>query len=320
MSEGLDNKEAYLYGTLFALIQEQLEALEKLASGNIGFWAKNRIPGRGKVIDKFALKIINYKISKGGGHMTTEIYKDIEFIDGDYRVWADITKQQLNIIRDIFDDMIPVQISAESSEASRWMNGGGTILREQVPAADPIDPSEPKYPKADWRKHYEAAFIAIEYRPEVAKAWQRISKVSDNLKEMFLSRLNENPKADVSTIIDPVFAEIERERNPFDDPAMNIAYSKAQKISEEAGREFRRVAERLGDTVDPDDLLSGVRSKFQRDPPEKEKTEQPSKYTKESKFVGFMKHVAVGIYIILVFPFVVFILIVFVAIFFWMFQ
>jgi len=30
MSEGLDNKEAYLYGTLFALIQEQLASILRL--------------------------------------------------------------------------------------------------------------------------------------------------------------------------------------------------------------------------------------------------------------------------------------------------
>lgn len=43
---------------------------------------------------------------------------------------------------------------------------------------------------------------------------------------------------------------------------MNKAYGKAQEISEEAGREFRRVAEQLGDTVDPDDLLGVVRLKY----------------------------------------------------------
>ncbi len=96
----------------------------------------------------------------------------------------------------------------------------------------------------------------------MAKAWQQISEFSDDLKEMFLSRLNENPKADVSSLVVPIIAKHEKELNPFDDPAMNKAYGKAQKISEEAGREFRRVAEQLGDTVDPDDLLGVVRLKY----------------------------------------------------------
>ena len=84
------------------MIQEQLAALEKLTSGKIGFWAKNRIPARRKAIEKFARKIISYKMSKGGAHMVGEIYEDIEFIKDDYRVWTDITEEQLEFIHNIF--------------------------------------------------------------------------------------------------------------------------------------------------------------------------------------------------------------------------
>jgi len=47
-----------------------------------------------------------------------------------------------------------------------------------------------------------------------------------------------------------------------DHPAKPHRLAADKQIGEEAGREFRRVAEELGDTVGPDDLLSVVSEKF----------------------------------------------------------
>lgn len=61
----MDTKERYLYGTLFALVAEQTEAIAKYTKGNLGWWGKGRLGARSKEIDKFLQKIVAHKIASG---------------------------------------------------------------------------------------------------------------------------------------------------------------------------------------------------------------------------------------------------------------
>ena len=128
--------------------------------------------------------------------------------------------------------------------------------------ADAADAPATREPVSDWKKRYGAAFIAIEYRPDAAEAWRRISKLPDSFKEKFLAQLNDDPKGDVSVIVASVEAEHQRDLNPFDDPALNEAYGEALKLGEAAASEFRHVVETLGDAVESNDILGTIFNKY----------------------------------------------------------
>ena len=95
----MDKKETYLYGTLLALVQDNLLALEKHQKGNLGFWGRARASSRNGTIDKFIQKIIDYKSKHGNGEPIDEIVQDLSFIRRDTEVWDDVSDEQLDMVR-----------------------------------------------------------------------------------------------------------------------------------------------------------------------------------------------------------------------------
>ncbi len=101
MDRMFDNKEIYLYGTFFALVKEQLGAIDRAADGRLGWWGKGRVNARNQAMGKFVKKILKYKLSKGSADPMAEFLHDLEFIEHDNRVWGDIESRQLEYVRDV---------------------------------------------------------------------------------------------------------------------------------------------------------------------------------------------------------------------------
>ena len=95
----MDKKETYLYGTLLALIQDNLEALEKHQQGKLGIWGRARASSRNSAIDKFIQKIIDYKSKCGRENPVDEMVRDLSDIRLDTEVWDDVSDEQLDMVR-----------------------------------------------------------------------------------------------------------------------------------------------------------------------------------------------------------------------------
>jgi hypothetical protein len=97
--ERMDKKETYLYGTLLALIQDNLKALEKHRQGKLGVWGRARASSRNGAIDKFIQKIIDYKSKCGQDDPIEDMDRDLSYIRQDTEVWDDISDEQLDMVR-----------------------------------------------------------------------------------------------------------------------------------------------------------------------------------------------------------------------------
>ena len=58
-------KQAYHYGTLWALATEQDEAITQLVAGRLGWWGRNRLPGRAGAIYNQLNAIMRLKMGDG---------------------------------------------------------------------------------------------------------------------------------------------------------------------------------------------------------------------------------------------------------------
>ena len=99
MNRNLDKKETYLYGTLLALIQENLVALDKHQQGKLGFWGRARASSRNGAIDKFIKKIITHKSARGHDDPIDEMVLDLMHIQQDTQVWDGVSDDQLDMLR-----------------------------------------------------------------------------------------------------------------------------------------------------------------------------------------------------------------------------
>lgn len=101
LRRSLDKKETYLYGTLFALVHDNLLAFEKHKQGKLGIWGRARASSRNSTIDKFVGKLFSYKDDQGHNDPTTEIIADLTFISQNNEVWGDITDEQVKFVKNL---------------------------------------------------------------------------------------------------------------------------------------------------------------------------------------------------------------------------
>ena len=109
---------------------------------------------------------------------------------------------------------------------------------------------------------YEAASTRIEYDNHAEATWRKIQKVQSDLGVEFLRRLDVDPRLDVDALFSELISDYEKSQNPYDKPEANEALHMAAKISEEAKEEFQKVYELLGDTLNPDQILEKIKTKF----------------------------------------------------------
>ena len=109
---------------------------------------------------------------------------------------------------------------------------------------------------------YEAASTRIEYDNHAEATWSKTQKVQSDLGVEFLRRLDVDPRLDVDALFSELISDYEKSQNPYDKPEANEALHMAAKISEEAKEEFQKVYELLGDTLNPDQILETIKTKF----------------------------------------------------------
>jgi len=97
----LESKENYLYGTLFALVKEQLDTIDVQISRGLGMWAKMRFQARTKEIGKFVTKILKLKKARYGDKAVPIFLDDLEYIESDEELWNDVTSGQVEYVRNI---------------------------------------------------------------------------------------------------------------------------------------------------------------------------------------------------------------------------
>jgi hypothetical protein len=104
----ITGKEAYLYGTTFALIKEQMQISRKglqAFQGLSGRWRQARFNSRDKKIISFLEKIIVNKQKQLGSIDSAyqDFIKDLEFIDTDINVWGDIGSDEISYIFELLE-------------------------------------------------------------------------------------------------------------------------------------------------------------------------------------------------------------------------
>jgi hypothetical protein len=108
--------------------------------------------------------------------------------------------------------------------------------------------------------------ILLEYSDEASAAFKGISGLPDDFQRKFLETIEEGEVSDYRKLAQDIRGEYEtlrmKERNPYDDKELNRGYSKALKIGPDAGDEFKRVIEVLGDKSDVPAILSKLTEKF----------------------------------------------------------
>ena len=99
----MDKKETYLWGTLLALVREQLSAIEKHVQGSLGMWGKARFGSRNKAIQKFFVALLERKAISHGDMAVDALRSDLEFIENDKPIWDDITAAEIDYVRSIME-------------------------------------------------------------------------------------------------------------------------------------------------------------------------------------------------------------------------
>ena len=93
-----DQKEKYLYGTLLALVRDNLAALDRHQQGKLGLWGRSRASNRNRAIDKFVQKLIDYKSKQGCSDPTSAIISDLARIEKDENQWGDIDTRPVDFL------------------------------------------------------------------------------------------------------------------------------------------------------------------------------------------------------------------------------
>lgn len=101
----MDKNETYLWGTLLALVREQLAALEKHSRGKLGMWGKARIGARNKEMQKFLFKLLEHKAKVYGDSAIEGLISDLEAIEKDQNVWRDIASEEIDYLRTILSSL-----------------------------------------------------------------------------------------------------------------------------------------------------------------------------------------------------------------------
>jgi hypothetical protein len=97
----LDKKDVYLWGTLLALVREQLAAIDKHVQGTLGMWGRARLQSRTKEIQKFIFKLMERKMRFCSDEALEALHADLAEIRADNGMWHDVTPSELEYVRTI---------------------------------------------------------------------------------------------------------------------------------------------------------------------------------------------------------------------------
>lgn len=97
----MDSKNLYLWGTLFALVREQLDAVDNQVGGRLGQWGKARFHSRSTQIQKFLFKLYERKFQTHGYFAAQALAEDLQNIEQNKNTWKGITIHEITYIRNM---------------------------------------------------------------------------------------------------------------------------------------------------------------------------------------------------------------------------
>lgn len=101
----MDKKNIYLWGTLLALVREQLDAIDKQVGGRLGIWGKSRFHSRSKQLQKFLFELYHRKAQTHGDQAVQALLEDLQQIENDKNTWKDITQNELEYVRNMLGSL-----------------------------------------------------------------------------------------------------------------------------------------------------------------------------------------------------------------------
>jgi hypothetical protein len=110
---------------------------------------------------------------------------------------------------------------------------------------------------------YANAEIAIKYSQEAEEAWAQITNFPADLRRLFLTALDKDPRKDVPKLLSLVEGELKKRLRPFTDKAANNALEQARTISKEAAAEFIKVYDTLGGGIAAAKILVKIEREFE---------------------------------------------------------
>lgn len=101
----MNNQDIYLWGTLLALVREQLAAVDKHLNGRLGIWGRARFHARTKEMGNFVIKLLQHKAQSYGDGAVDALHADLATIENDSHAWQDVTSQELEYVRVFLADL-----------------------------------------------------------------------------------------------------------------------------------------------------------------------------------------------------------------------
>lgn len=112
------------------------------------------------------------------------------------------------------------------------------------------------------RDSYKKALLAIEYRPEAKSALNSLSNTPKIFQLEFMKLLEENPQGPIDEYLAEVREKYNSWLNPYENNDANLALHQARKIGKYAEKEFIRVVDVLGDSINLKDLICKLEKKY----------------------------------------------------------
>lgn len=110
----------------------------------------------------------------------------------------------------------------------------------------------------DWSEEFK---ILFEYDPVVKDCHDSLEKLDPQLSSQFRQEVVDDRKKS-NDIRDRLMAQHEKKMNPYDSDELNQAYSEAQNLSPNAGDEFCRIIEVMGEDVDAKHIIERMKEKY----------------------------------------------------------
>lgn len=109
---------------------------------------------------------------------------------------------------------------------------------------------------------HENAKLAIEYRPELRDALERVKKLPERFVSSFYVLVNDNPQIDVVQLIKTISQEYKAWKHPYSDPALDQAHRILQAYGDKATSELKRAHQVLGEKLDIDAATKQIIEKY----------------------------------------------------------
>lgn len=129
-----------------------------------------------------------------------------------------------------------------------------------------LSTSKPKVsqPNRDITLDFPRARIAIEYRADIRKDWEKISALGEKYAQSYLSRLDLAPDQCADKLYSEIIEEFDSDHYPFDNITLNLLFADLGRYGPEAQRKFKEIYEVLGATFDAQAVCEKISNEYQQ--------------------------------------------------------